>query len=330
VKRRSLLSLVIAALAAPSSLLAQQRARVYRIGVLGVSEPTAETLKVSLVPFRQRLRELGWIEGQNIVIEQRWAQGRRERYPELAAELVRLKVDVIVTPTSEAATGVRKATQTVPIVGTFLGDPVKFGLVQSYARPGGNVTGLTSEVGGLPIAAKTLEFLKQAVPAASRIAVLVNPRSEFAGRLFEDIEAAAKALKVELVPVEAGAPEQLERAFARMQKTGVDALFVVADAMFFVHRARIAELAIRVRVPMGSAMALSAQAGGLIHYVMDLSDNYRRAADFVDKIFKGANPAELPIEQPAKFQLILNLKTARALRLTLPESLLVRADQLIE
>lgn len=329
-KRRNALAFAAAVLIVPSSLPAQQQGKIYRIGVIGVSEPTPETLKVSLAPFRQRLRELGWIEGKNILIEQRWAQGRRERYPELAAELVRLKVDVIVTPSTEAAMAVRKTTQAVPIVGTFLGDPVKLGLVQSYARPGGNVTGLSSEAGGLPIAAKTLEFLKQAVPTASRIAVLVNPKSDFAGRLLDDIGPAAKALKVELVPTEAASPEQLELAFARMQEGGAEALYVLSDAMFFAHRTRIAELAIRRHLPMASAMARIAQAGGLINYVMDFADNYCRAADYVDKILKGANPAELPIEQPTKFQLILNLKTARAVGLTLPQSLLVRADQLIE
>lgn len=243
---------------------------------------------------------------------------------------MRLKVDVIVTPTTEAAMGARKATQSVPIVGTFLGDPVRFGLVQSYARPGGNVTGLTSEAGGLPIAAKTLEFLKQAVPAASRVAVLVNSKSDFAGRLLNDIELAAKALKVELVPVEANTPDQLERAFAQMQEGRVDALYILGDAMFFAHRARITELAIKHRLPMASAMAQFAQAGGLINYVMDLSNNYRRAADYVDKIFRGANPAELPIEQPTKFQLVVNLKTAKLLGLTIPRSVLLRADTVIE
>jgi putative ABC transport system substrate-binding protein len=328
--RRSFIAFAAASLIMPSALNAQQRGKIRRIGLLGISAPTPETLNLSLEPLRQRLRELGWIEGHNIVIEQRWAQGKAERYPELAAELVRLKVDVIVTPSTEAAMGVRKATQTVPIVGTFLGDPVRFGLVKSYARPGGNVTGLTSEAGGLPISAKTLEFLKQAVPTASRIAVLVNPKSDLAGPLLEDIEPAAKALKIELVAVEAGTPDQLERAFARMQEGRVDALYILSNAMLFAHRARIAELAIKHRLPAGGSMAQFAQAGGLVNYVMDVSDNYRRAADYVDKILKGANPGDLPIEQPTKFQLLVNLKTARSLRLTIPQSLLVRADRVIE
>ena len=329
-KRRNLLGFMVAALAAPSKLFAQQPSRVYRIGLLGVSTPTPEILKGSLEPFRQGLRERGWIEGRNIVIEQRWAEGRSERYSKLAAELVRLKVDVIVTPSSEAVLGVRQATRTVPIVGTFLGDPVKLGLAQSYAHPGGQVTGLTSEAGGLPIAAKTLEFLKQAVPTASRISVLLNPKSAIARGLLNDIEPAAKSLKVELFVVEAGAPEQFEHAFARMKQDRADALHIPGDSMLFAHRAWIAELALRHRLPMSSAMPEYAQAGGLINYVMDSSDNYRRAAGYVDKILRGANPGELPIEQPTRFQLVVNVKTARALGITIPQSLLLRADRVIE
>jgi len=329
-RRRALLEFAAAALAAPTSLLAQQQRRVHRIGLLGISAPTPEVLNLTLVPFRQRLRELGWIENQDIVIEQRWAQGESARYPELAAELVRLKVDVIVAVTSEAVLGVQQATRTVPIVGTFLSDPVNLGLIQSYARPGRQVTGLTSEVGGLPISAKTLEFLKLAVPTASRVAVLVNVKAKLADHLLNDIEQAAKALKVGIVPVEAETPDQLEPAFARMLQGGAQALYILADAMFFAHRTRIAELAIRHRLPMGTAMAQYAQAGSLINYVADVSDIYRRAAGYVDKILRGANPAELPIEQPTRFQLVVNLKTAKLLGLTVPQTVLLRADRVIE
>lgn len=329
-KRRRFLACAIAASVVPSRLTAQQRGRIYRVGILGISEPRPEILKLSVEPFRQRLRELGWIEGKNLVIEQRWAKGRAERFTELAAELVRLKVDVIVTPTSQSALAARKATETVPIVGTFLADPVKYGVARSYARPGGNVTGLASEPGGLPIAAKTLEFLKEALPAASRIAVLINPGSDFAPRLLMDVETAARTLNVTLLPVEAGSPEEFARAFVRMRENRADAVYVLADAMFFTNRARIAELAIEHRLPSASATAQFAQAGGLINYVMDLADNYRRAADYVDKIFKGANPADLPIEQPIKFRLLVNTRTAKVLGIKLPRALVLRAEQVIE
>jgi putative ABC transport system substrate-binding protein len=329
-KRRGIIALAAATLIVPSVLNAQKQAGIRRIGLLGVAAPTPETLDVTVVPLQQRLRELGWVQGQNIAIEQRWAQGRADRYSELAAELVRLKVEVIVTPTTQAVMGVRKASQTIPIVGTFLGDPVKYGLAKSYARPGGTITGLTSEAGGMPIAAKALELLKQAVPDASRIAVLINPTSELAGNLLKDVESAAKALKIDLVLIEVPTPDQLEQAFAQMRQNGVHALYLLGDTMFFAQRVRIAELAIKHRLPMGSAMAQIGHAGGLINYVMDISDNYRRAADFVDKILKGAKPGDLPIEQPAKFQLLVNARTAKALRITLPPELLLRADQVIE
>jgi len=328
--RRRVLACLIAMFPAPLGALAETRVRIYRVGMLGISEPTPEVRKLSVEPFRRRLGELGWIEGKNLVIEQRWARGSAERFTALAAELVQLNVDVIVTPSSQAALAAQKATRTVPIVGTFLADPVKYGVAQSYARPGGNITGLTSEPGGLPIAAKTLEFLKEALPTASRVAVLVNPGSELTPQLLKDVETAANALKLTPVPIEAASPLEFERAFARMRESKVDALYVVADAMFFTNRARIAELAVQHRVPSASASPEFARAGGLINYVMDLADNYRRAADYVDRIFKGAKPAELPIEQPIKFQLSANLKTARAIGLTIPQSLLLRADKLIE
>lgn len=329
-KRRSLLGFAVAALAAPSSLLAQQRARVYRIGFLGSASPTPETVRISLDYFRLGLRERGWIEGQNIIIEQRWAEGRVERFPELAAELVRLKVDVIAAATIDAVLGARKATRTIPIVAALVRDPIQHGLVQSFARPGGNVTGLTSEAGGFPLSVKTLEFLKQAVPAAVRVAVLVNPKSAVARSQLNDLRTAGDTLKVELLPVEASTLDQLEPAFVRMRELRTDALLIPGDSMFFVHRVRVAELAIKHRLPLGSSMFEAAPAGGLLGYQVDVSDNWRRAAGYVDRILKGANPAELPVEQPNKYQLILNVRTARAIGVKLPQSLLLRADRVIE
>jgi putative ABC transport system substrate-binding protein len=329
-RRRNLLGFAAAIVAAPLELLAQPVGKVYRVGFLGISVPTPEILKISLEPFRQGLRERGWIEGKNIVVEQRWAEGKSERFAELRAELVRLKVDVIVTVTSEAALAIRKSTQSTPIVGTFLGDPIKRGLIESYTRPGKNVTGLTSEAGGLNLDAKALEFLKLAVPASSRVAVLFNPRSAFGPGLLREVESAAKSLRIALRPVEAASPEQLEDSFAEMRKDGVDALLVIGDSMLFTHRERVAELAIRNRLAAGAVMPQFAQAGGLIGYIADFSDNYRRVAGYVDLILKGANPAELPVEQPTKFQLTVNVKTANALGLKLPYVLLLRADRVIE
>jgi putative ABC transport system substrate-binding protein len=236
----------------------------------------------------------------------------------------------MVVPTSEAAIAVRKVAPAVPVAGTFLGDPVRFGLAQSYAHPGGNVTGLTSEAGGLPIAVKVLEFLKLALPGATRPAVRLNSASELAVTVFSDVESAARAVNLRVVRVEARTPEQLEQAFSRMQQERVDALHMLGDVTFFAQRARIAAPAGKHRLPSGGAMPHYAQAGGLINYVMDASDNCRRAADFVDKILKGAKPGDLSIEQLTKFQLVVNAGTARALGIALPRELLLRADQVID
>ena len=328
-KRRSLLGFAAAALAAPPSLFAQP-GRVYRVGFLGVSMPTPEILRVSVEPLMQGLRDRGWIEGQNVVVEQRWAGGKSERFAPLAAELLQTKVDVIVTVSSEAALGVRKVTQAVPIVATFLSDPINHGLIRSYARPGGNVTGLTSDAGGASLGAKALEYLKQAVPDATRVAALLNPTSAVARALLKQAESAAKSLQIELRPVEAAGPERLEGAFAEMKKHRADALLVQADAMLFTQRARIGELALRHRLPMSATMPSFAEAGAMIAFVADFSENYRRAAGYVDLILKGANPGDLPVDQPTRFQLTLNLKTAAALGLKLPYQLLLRADRVIE
>lgn len=308
---------------------AQQAGRVYRIGVLGVTAPTPEVLKLSIEPFRQGLRERGWTEGRNILIEVRWAEGRNERLPELAAELVRLKVDVITTSLDDGVHAARKATQSIPIVASFMSERARLEVAQSYARPGGNVTGLTSEAGSM-IVAKNLEILKDAVPSAKRIAVLLNPTSVQARNSMDEFLPIAKTLNVELRPAEAREPQEFEHAFARMKEDRAEALYVVGDGMFFLHRVRIAELALKHRLPTSCGLIGFAQAGCLINYVVDIADNWRRVATYVDKILKGANPADLPIEQPAKFQLILNLKTANALGLKIPQSVLLRATQVVE
>ncbi|MGQ0547464.1 MAG: ABC transporter substrate-binding protein [Betaproteobacteria bacterium] len=310
--------------------IAQRLSKAYRIGFIGISQPTPDIVRISLEPFKQGLRDRGWIEGENVVIEERWAHGKSDRFSEIAAELVQKKVDVIVTVTSEAALGVRKATASIPIVGTFLGDPVKRGLIQSYARPGTNVTGLTSDAGGLSLDIKALEHLKQAVPGATRITVLVNPKSAAGPQLLEIVKVAAISLRIEVSPVEVGAPEHLERTFIQMGAGPANALLVLSDAMFFTHRFRIGELATRHRQPSAAAMPGFADAGGLMAYVADFSDSYRRVAGYVDLILKGASPAELPVEQPTKFELTVNLKTARAIGLKLPYVVLLRADRVID
>ena len=327
-KRRRLLGFAAAALAAPSTLLAQQPGRVYRIGFFGAAAPTADNQRISLEPFRQSLRERGWIEGQNIVIEERWAEGKVERYPEIAAELVRLKVDVIATSIVGAALAAKKVTQTIPIVAALASDPVGQGLVQSYARPGGNVTGVAEEAG--PLEEKALEFLISAVPSAKRVAVLTDASFDLNRDTPERIALAARALKLELHLMEVGKPEEFEAAFARMRKDRVDALIIPRSVMLYVHRVRIAELAIKHRLPTSSRLFGFAEAGGLMTYHVDVADNWRRAAGYVDRILRGAKPEDLPFEQPTKFQLTVNLKTARAIGVKLPQPLLLRADRVIQ
>jgi len=326
-RRRTLLGLTTAVLTAPGSLFAQQPGRVYRIGALMYTTPTPDELRKSA--FMQALAERGWIDGKNVVFERRAIDGKRERLDELAAELVRLKVDVIVT-LGVGVAAARKATQSIPIVAFGVNEPVKMGFAHSYARPGGNVTGLTFEA-GLTIDSKSFELLKEAVPSAKRVALLARSAGELLQRPYlEGIPPVAKALNVDLLVVEANAPEDFESAFTRMREGSADALFVPGDALFTFHRVRIAELALKHRLPMGGPSAQFAEAGGLIGFSSDFTYNLRRAADYVDRILKGANPGDLPFEQPSKFQLAVNLKTARALGIKFPQTLLVRADQVIE
>ena len=279
--------------------------------------------------FRQGLRELGWIEGQNLVIEHRFAEGRAERFPDLAAALVRLRVDVIVTSSGEPAIlAAKRATTTTPIVMAISGDPVETGLVASLARPGGNVTGLT--ILATEVAGKRLELLKEAVPRASRVAVLWN--AAYPGKAFElrETQAAARVLGVSLWPVEVREPNDLPGAFSAIARAGPDALITFADPLTNTERRRIVDFAVRNRLPMISAVRPFADEGGLMTYGPNIADMCRRAATYVDKILKGAKPADLPVEQPTKFDLVINLKTAKALGLTIPPSVLLRADRVIE
>jgi putative ABC transport system substrate-binding protein len=328
-KRRSVLGFAAAALCAPMSLLAQQPGRVYRIGYLSGQAPTPEVRNLVWVPFNEGLREKGWIEGKNVVIESRWAEGRPDRYQELAAELVRIKVDVIVAGPPDVLVAIRKESRTIPIVAALSGDPMRYGLSDSYSKPTGNVTGLTAEAGAT-IGAKTLEFLKQAAPSVARVGVLTNPASPISPVGLQDMASAARILKLQLHVVEATKPEEFDAAFASMTKARVEALYLMAEPLFFAHRARIAEFAIEHRLPAVSPLPGFASAGGMFDYAVDVADNYRRAAGYGDKILKGAKPSDLPFEQPTKFQLTVNLKTAKVIGLEIPQATLVRADRVIE
>jgi len=313
-------------LAAPLAAEAQQAGKVYRIGYLSAGSDTSNPRVREA--FRQGLRELGWVEGQNIIIEYRWAEGRFDRLPDLAAELVRLKVDIIVAPATPAAAAAKKATGAIPIVMIGVGDPVGTGFVASLARPGGNITGSSYSV-GLEIIAKQLELLKEAVPKVRRVAILSNPTNPAHPLWMSEIKDAGRSLGVQLQFPEAQGPTEFDGAFAAMAKERAGALLVMADGMFMLHRTRLADLAAKSRLPSLGYREL-VEAGGLMSYGPSLPDLWRRAATFVDKILKGAKPADLPVEQPAKFELVINLKTAKALGLTIPPSLLARADQVIE
>ena len=322
------LNLVVAVLtlAAPVAADAQQAAKVYRIGYLS-SGPSTSNLFVE--PFRQGLRAHGWAEGQNVIIDYRYAEGRFDRLPELAAELVRLKVDVIVAAPTPSAVAAKNATGTIPIVMIGAGDPVGLGLVASLARPGGNVTGLSFGV-GMATFSKGLELLKEAIPKVHRMAVLSNPANPGHPVAIEDLKAMARSLGVQLQLLEARSPHEFDGAFAAMVKERAAALLVVGDSMFVLHRIRLADLAAKYRLPSMHGARENVEAGGLMSYGASVSDLHRRAATFVDRIFKGATPADLPVEQPTKFELVINLRTAKVLGLTIPPSLLFRADQVIE
>ena len=306
---------------------AQQAGKVYRIGYL--STPTRESVKNGLEAFLRKLRELGWVEGQNLIIEYRWAEGNVEQLPDLAAELVRLKVDLIVAPAGSAALAAKKATSSIPIVMIFPSDPVEMGLVASLSRPGGNITG-TTYTAGSEIFGKQLQILKEAIPHASRVAVLLNPADLSIVTQGKELEAAARSLHIRLQKVEARGPEEFESAFAAMARARADALLVSGSSTFLPHRTRIAELAVKGRLPTICNFREIVEAGGLMAYAINMADFVGRAAVYVDKILKGAKPADLPIEQPTKFELTINLKTAMALGLRIPQSVLARADKVIQ
>jgi putative ABC transport system substrate-binding protein len=326
--RRRFLAGSFALLGPTPAALGQQPPKVVRIGVLGGSPRTGPDASHIWDSFVQGLRDHGYIEGRNAIIEGRFYEQDIDRLPSLAAELVRLPVDVIVTGTTPAPEAARRATSTIPIVMANHPDPVGSGLAASLATPGANVTGLS--VQSPDIRTKLLQLLKEAVPRLANVAILVSPDMPAHRRDVSELEAAAQPMRIRLHVVAARATEQFTEAFATMRRHGAGGLVILGSSLFFTHRARLAELATKNRLPSTYLFREYAEAGGLMTYGADLRDLYRRAAGYVDRILKGARPADLPIEQPTKFELLINLRTAKALGLTIPPSLLLRADQVIE
>jgi len=325
VNRRGFLSGLGALSAAPSFAWAQPATRVYRIGFLVSAQTDTNPLPGVLL---SRLGELGYAEGRNLIVERRFTEGRNERYPALATELVNLKLDLIVAPGTAAALAAKEATSTIPIVTVVVGDPVGSRLIASLARPGGNVTGMSSAAPD--IIAKGLQLLKEGAPRLSRVAVLRNATTPVYVTSFKALEVAARTLRVRLQPVDVRSSKDIESAFAAMTKERADALITMDDPFISLERRRIADLALQHRLPTVSSVRSHPEAGALMSYGPSFTDLFWRAATYVDKILRGAKPADLPVEQPTKFELVINLKTAKALGLTIPQSLLLRADEVIQ
>jgi putative ABC transport system substrate-binding protein len=324
--RRILLRAVLCgiALAAPLASFAQAQPKVWRIGFLASDSSSTRVYD----GFQQGMRELGYFEGKNCVIRRRFADGKYERLPSLAAELVQLNVDVIVAGTSLSVQAAHQATATIPIVMVAVPDPVGEGFATSLSRPGGNITGLSSIVTELSI--KHLELLRTAVPKLSRVAVLINPLNPSDSLILEQIHGPAYARGVKLFPVEASSASQIEAGFGAMTRERTEALIVAADSYFDVQRDQITTLAVKNRLPTIFSSRELTEAGGLMSYGQDLAEHYRRAATYVDKILKGAKPGDLPIEQPTVLELVINRRIAKALGLTIPQELILRADKVIE
>jgi len=317
--------LVISFLAVPFAAETQQIAKVYRVGYLGNLNPTESTSSVD--GFRQGLRGLGWVEGQNVSIEYRWADGDLDRLPALASDLVKHPPDVIVVSGLLAVRAAQRATRTIPIVSAIMGDPVAAGVAASLARPGGNVTGLAQQWDDL--ATKQLQILRETVPRIVRVAILHDVRVPNPG-IRESTEGATRALGLQRRVFEVRDEPDLQSAFRSAKAEHANAMYVMPSPIFNLHRARLAELAVTYGLPGIYEAKLYVEAGGLMSYGPSFPELYRRSASYVDRILKGAKPGELPIEQPTKFEFVINLKTAKALGLTIPPSVLARADQVIE
>lgn len=326
-RRRHIVLAAATWLVAPRPSRAQPAGKVYRVGVLSSgAESASENLIAAL---RDGLRELGWVEGRNIAFEWRFAEGRNERLPGLAAGLVRDDVDLIVAQPASAVLAAKKATSTVPIVMAAVTDPIGLGLVASLSRPGGNVTGLAYSV-DLDIFAKQLQLLKDAVPTARRVAVFYNAANPTAMHAFGTFDSAARSMGIALHYVEVRSPADFEGAFATITRGRADAVLVMGDPLFGLHAARLAELSTKHRLPTMHAVRANVDAGGLVMYGPNIVFMIRQTAAYVDRILKGASPSALAVEHPTRFMLVVNQKTARALGVTIPPAVLLRADQVIE
>jgi putative ABC transport system substrate-binding protein len=326
-RRRDFIPLLGGAMVAwPLAVRAQQPAKIPRIGLLSPFSPSATALWHQA--FRQGLRDLGWVEGKNISIEYRYAEGRHDRLADLASDLVRLKVDIIVTAVTADALAAKHATRDIPIVMASAGDPVATGLVENLARPGGNITGLSQIAPEL--AGKRLDLLKEIVPGLSRVAVLWNPQDGSSTVSWREIQLPARQLGVQLHSLEVRSSDDFDKAFEEATSARAGAIAIMPDPVFVTNLKRIADLAAKNRLPSIFHLREFADAGGLAAYGTDRPDMFRRAATYVDKILKGAKPGDLPIEQPTKFELVVNLKTAKALGIEIPASILARADEVIE
>jgi len=325
-RRQFLLTSLASALAAPRAAIAQPRTKTWRVGFLAGGARPADG--VPPPSFRQALQELGYVEPRNVVYVARWADAKQERLPGLAAELVGLNVDVIVTVGGPAATAAKQASSSIPIVLAIVGDADGLGLIESLAHPGGNVTGMTDQ--SVELSAKRLEFLKEAVPKAARIAVLWNADDRGMTMRYREVEKAAQRLHVTVQPLGVREPNDFDTAFSAMSQNPPDALLLVTDALTVLNRKRVIEFALAQRIPAMYEFSFLVQDGGLMSYGASQEEYYRRAASYVDRIFKGAAPSALPVERPSRYYLAINLKTAKALGLTIPPSVLLRADQVID
>ena len=324
ITRRAFIASLIAVVA-PLAAQAQQAGKVYRIGFLWESPAVYPD---AIEGFRRTLRDLGWVEGKNVAIEYRWAEGRYDRLHDLAEELVRLKVDVIVAPSSVYAEAAKRATSTIPIVFVVHADPIGSGHVASLARPGGNITGLTIIMTETNV--KALELLKEAVPGLSRVAVLWNPATPSHGPGLKAVEVAGRALGLQLQSVPVRSATEFDSAFLAIVRERAGGVLVLSTPLFIAGGRQLAELAIKHKLPTMFGPRENAETGGLLSYGPDRADLFRRAATYVDKILKSAKPADLPVQQATKFELVINMKTAKALGLTIPPSVLRRADQVIQ
>jgi ABC-type uncharacterized transport system substrate-binding protein len=325
VKRRAFIALLGTAAAWPLAARAQQAGKLPTIGLLNATTPAAQSQLTAA--FVQRLRELGWIEGRTVAIEYRWAEGRSERFAQFAAEFVRLKVDVILTHNTPPVLAAKQATSIIPIVFATAADPVGTGVIASLAQPGGNVTGLSSQTTDL--AGKRIELLREVVPGLRRLAILANPDNSYVASEVRESQAAARTLGLEVDLFEIRQAQDIARVFEGI-KGHAEALNILPDPLLFTHRLRINTLALGARLPTMHTFREYVEASGLISYGPNWPDQWRRAADYIDKILRGAKPADIPVEQPTKFDLIINLTTAKALGLTISEPFLLRANELIE